>query len=171
MRLRGIATLAEGNAYLREFSADFDARFAIAPRDPADAHRPLLPKDDLARILTVQETRVLSKNLTVQHQNVIYQIQAKRPTYALRHATVVVGERRDHKITIEYKGKPLAYTVYRAASHQAQVVSSKQLDLKLDGLAGPAKSAKKRKPYIPPPTHPWRRFHIRPETSQPNPPR
>ena len=171
MRLRGIATLAEGNAYLPEFIADFDARFAIAPRDPTDAHRPLLPKDDLGRILTVQETRVLSKNLTVQHPNVIYQIQTKRPTYALQHATVVVCESRDREITIEYKGKPLSYKVYRAASHQAQVVSSKQLDMKLDGLTVLAKSAKKRKPYIPPPTHPWRCFHIRPETPQPNPPR
>ena len=171
MRLRGLSTMAEGNAYLPEFIADFDARFAVAPRDPEDAHRPLLPKDNLARILTVQETRVLSKNLTLQYHNVIYQIQTTHPTYALRNAKVIVCENRHGEIAIEYKGKPLAYTVYRAASHQAQVVSSKQLDMKLDGLTVLAKSAKKRKPYIPPPTHPWRRFHIRPETSQPNPPR
>lgn len=171
MRLRGISSMAAGNAYLPEFMVDFNARFAVAPRHPEDAHRPLLPQDDLARILTIQEPRVLSKNLTVQYHNAIYQIRTKRPTYALRHARVIVSENRCHEITIEYKGKPLEYTVYRPAPRQAQVVSSKQLTMKLDGLTTLTKSPKKRKSYIPPPDHPWRRFRIRPETAQPNPPR
>lgn len=169
MRLRGIASMAAGNAYLPEFITDFNARFAVVPRQPEDAHRPLLSQDDLARILTIQAPRVLSKNLTVQYDNTIYQIQSKRPEYTLRHARVTVCENRDGAITIEYKGKSLDYTVYRPAPHQAQVVSSKQLTMKLDAVTAPAKRAKKRKPYIPPPHHPWRRFRIRPETTQSNP--
>jgi len=169
MRLRGIGSMTTGNAYLPEFIADFNARFAVVPRHPEDAHRPLLPQDDLARILTIQEPRVLSKNLTVQYDNTIYQIQSKRPGYTLRHARVTVCENRHGAITIEYKGKSLDYTVYRSAPRQAQVVSSKQLTMKLDGLTTPAKPPKKRKPYIPPPDHPWRRFRIRPETTQSNP--
>lgn len=168
MRLRGISTQADGNAYLPTFMADFDARFAVPPRNPEDAHRPLLAQDDLARILTVQETRVLSKNLTLNYQNVIYQIQTARPTYALRQATVVVRENRHHEIAIEYKGKSLAYTVYRLPVHQAEVVSSKQLVLKLDELTP---SARKRKPYIPPPDHPWRQFDLKTKTSLTNRPR
>jgi transposase len=171
MRLRGICAMAAGNAYLPEFIADFNARFAVPPRQPEDAHRPLLPQDDLARILTIQEPRVLSKNLMVQYQNAIYQIQSKRPGYALRHARVIVCENRHGEIAIEYKGKPLVYTVYRPAPHQAQVVASKQLTMKLDTLTLPTKPTKKRKPYVPPPDHPWRCFRIRPETAQPNPPR
>ena len=31
-----------GNAYLPEFMADFNRRFAVAPRNPADAHRAVL---------------------------------------------------------------------------------------------------------------------------------
>jgi transposase len=104
MRLRGIASMVAGNAYLPEFIADFNARFAVPPRHPEDAHRPLLPHEDLARILTIQAPRVLSKNLTVQYQNAIYQIQSKRPGYALRHARVIVCENRRHEIAIEYKG-------------------------------------------------------------------
>ena len=42
MRLRGIDGMAAGNAYLPEFMADFNGRFAVAPRDPADAHRKVL---------------------------------------------------------------------------------------------------------------------------------
>jgi hypothetical protein len=166
MRLRGISTLAEGNAYLPEFIADFNARFAIAPRNPTDAHRPLLPQDNLARILTVQAPRVLSKNLTLQYDNVIYQIQTARSIYALRNAQVIVCENRQGEIAIEYKGKPLLYTVFRQAPRHGKVLSSKQIALELDGLAEAAKSAKRRKPYIPPPNHPWRRFRVSKKTSQ-----
>jgi len=168
MRLRGISGMAAGNAYAPEFIADFGARFAVAPRDPVDAHRPLLIQDDLARILTVQETRVLSKNLTLNYQNAIYQIQTARPTYALRHTTVVVRENRHHEITIEYKGKPLAYTVVRPPMRRAEITSSKQIALKLDELAP---SVKSRKPYIPPPDHPWRQFQFGGKRAQPSSPR
>jgi hypothetical protein len=51
-----------------------------------NAHRPLTPKDDLAGILTRQETRLLSKNLTLQFEKIVYQIQTDRPTYTLRKA-------------------------------------------------------------------------------------
>jgi hypothetical protein len=163
MRLRGLANRADGNAYLPEFIADFNARFAVAPRNSEDAHRPLLPQDDLARILTVQEMRVLSKNLTLQYNKVIYQIQTPRPTYALRNATVIVRENVRGEIGIEYKGKPLAHTVYRQQAKQAEVITSKQIAMKLDGLMSPVQ---KRKPYIPPPDHPWRRFRVSTKTSQ-----
>ena len=42
MRLRGISDMAAGNAYLPEFMADFNRRFAAAPRNPEDAHRAVL---------------------------------------------------------------------------------------------------------------------------------
>ncbi len=40
--------------------------------------------------LTWQETRTLSKNLTLQFHKTVYQIQTERPTYALRNAQVTV---------------------------------------------------------------------------------
>ena len=33
MRLRGIGDIGAGNAYLAEFMADFNRRFAVAPRN------------------------------------------------------------------------------------------------------------------------------------------
>jgi hypothetical protein len=166
MRLCGISSMAEGNAYLPEFMTAFNARFAVQARDAQDAHHPLGSSDDLAQVLTVQETRVLSKNLTLQYNKVIYQIQTVRPTYALRNAQVLVRENRRGEIAIEYKGKPLAYTIYRKQGRQAEVVTSKQIAMKLDELAS---ASPKRKPYIPPPDHPWRRFKIntKPVTSIP----
>jgi hypothetical protein len=163
MRLRGISGIAAGNVYAPAFLAEFNARFAKAPRDPQDAHRPLRRQDDLARLLTVQETRRISKNLTLQYNKVIYQIQTKRPSYALRKATVLVRENAAGHVTIEYKGQPLAYTVHHAQARQADVVTSKQLPLKMDTVAA---ARAKRSVYVPPADHPWRRFRITPDHSK-----
>ncbi len=102
MRLRGISGLAEGNAYLPEFITDFNRRFAVEPRSSVNAHRPLMTQEDLARILTWQETRTLSKNLTLQFQKIVYQIQTDRPAYALRNAQVTVCVNAQEEMTILY---------------------------------------------------------------------
>jgi transposase len=147
MRLRGISSLMEGNAYLPEFILDFNRRFGEEARSSVDAHRPLTPKDDLARTLTWQETRILSKNLTLQFYKTVYQIQTQRPAYALRNAQVTVCLNPQEQITILYNGKSLPYSIYHHQAQQAQIVSTKQLD----GALKP-----KRLPTKPAPDHPWR---------------
>ena len=169
MRLRSITGMKEGNAYLPTFIAAFNQRFAVVPRETEDAHRPLLPQDDLARILTVQEMRVLSKNLTLQYNKVIYQIQTARPTYALRNARVIVRENGHGEIAIEYKGKSLSYAVYREQAKQAEVVASKQIALKLDDLTEPPRRRASRKAHTPAPDHPWRRCRVSAKSKQPSP--
>jgi hypothetical protein len=148
MRLRGIASLVEGNAYLPDFLHDFNQRFGEEPRSDVNLHRPLTPKEDLAHILTWQETRTLSKNLTLQFQKIVYQIQSNRPAYALRNAQVTVCLNAQEQITILYNGKPLPYSIYKQQAKQAEIVSPKQLDLALQETHLSTKPA---------PDHPWRR--------------
>jgi len=131
MRLRRISSMADGNAYLPEFIADFNQRFAVEPRSPVDAHRALTTQDDLATILTWQEQRVVSKNLTVQFEKVVYQIQTKRPSYALRNAHVTVCVNAQQQVTLLYKGKPLEHTIYHQQAKQSEVVMAKDLDTAL----------------------------------------
>jgi len=145
LRLRNIASWKAGNAYLPEFIADFNSRFAVQPRSDLNMHRPLTDQDKLEQFLTWQETRTLSKNLTLQFRKVVYQIQTKRPTYALRHAAVTVCLDAQENLTILYKGKPLAYTVFHRQAKQSQIVDTKQLNAAI------------RKPDIPAPDHPWRK--------------
>ncbi len=148
MRLCGISSREAGNAYLPEFIQDFNVRFGEEPRSAVNAHRPLTNNDDLARILTWQETRSVSKNLTLQFQKVVYQIQTDRPTYALRNARVTVCVNAQQEITILYNGKTLPYTIYHRQAKQAEIVSAKQLDQILK---------EKQLPYKPAPDHPWRK--------------
>jgi transposase len=155
LRLRGISSMAEANAYLPEFMAEYNARFAVPPREVESAHRALQKEEDLDRMLALCERRTLSKNLTLSYNNVIYQIQTKRAAYTMRSAHVEVRETSTGEITIEYKGRPLEHNVYREQEQQqARVVPSKLLQLGRRSSGGPLKP--KRGPV--PLSHPWRRF-------------
>ena len=145
MRLLDIRTHADGNVYLPKFMQDFNNRFAEEPRSSVDAHRPLTTQDELARILTWQEPRTLSKNLTVQFENVVYQIQTERPTYALRNALITVCADAKQSITLLYKGKSLPYNVFHKQTKQAEVVLAKDLNPTLQTKSAPALD------------HPWRK--------------
>jgi transposase len=146
MRLRDISDIASANAYLPQFREDFNRRFAVQPRSSHNAHRPLLKTENLDVILTHQETRTLSKNLTVQSNHVIYQIQSNRPDYTLRNAQVTVCENAIGDVTILYKNQPLSYTIYHKPPRQAEVVDTKTLDHQI------------KAPNSPPPDHPWRQY-------------
>jgi hypothetical protein len=159
LRLCGIRTWEAGNAYVPEFLQDFNTRFAEEPRSSVDAHRTLTAKEDLAHILTWQEPRTLSKNLTLQFQKTVYQIQTERPSYALRNAQVTVCRNAQDVITILYNGKSLPYTIYNQQVQQAEVVSAKQLDHTLQ---------EKRLPHKPAPDHPWRTGFTPPLSKQAN---
>jgi transposase len=147
LRLQGIASVEAGNAFLPTFMAEFNRRFAVEPRSPQDAHRPLTAQDDLGRILTWQETRCLSKNLTVQFEKVVYQIQTERPTYALRGTTLTVCRDASGQVTLLYRGKSLPFTIFHKQAKQAEVVLSKDVDLALRNQAYAHPAA---------PDHPWR---------------
>jgi transposase len=143
LRLHNIADMQAGNAYLPEFREDFNRRFAVQPRSTHDAHHPLLPTENLEMIFSHQKTGILSKNLTVQSNKVIYQIQSDRPDYALRKAQVMICENVKGEVTILYKNKPLAFTIYHKPSRQTEVVDTKTLN----HLIRP-----------PAPDHPWRKY-------------
>ena len=147
MRLRNLCNWKAGNAFLPEFLKDFNQRFSEEPRSNVNAHRPLTPKEDLARILAWQETRSLSKNLTLQFYKTVYQIQSKRPSYALRNAQVTVCLNANDDISILYNGKSLPFTIFNQQARQAEIVSAKHIDQAFQ---------KQRRPTIPAPDHPWR---------------
>lgn len=159
LRLQHISDVPTANAWLPEFRADFNRRFAVQARESHDAHRPLRVTDDLTRILALRELRTLSNNLTLNYNRTVYQIHTGRAVYALRHAKVEVRERYDGALQILYKDKPLAYSIYREPPRQAELIPSKELNGTLDARRT---HTKKRKVHVPPPEHPWRKFKINP---------
>ena len=149
LRLRGISDWEAGNAFLPEFIDDFNTRFAVQPKSSHDAHRPLSKSENLAQIFTWQESRILSKNLTIQFRKIVYQIQIDRPSYSMRKAPVTIALDANDNVTITYKGNSLPFTTFHKQSKQSDIVQAKHVDSMLKYL----------KPgTIPAPNHPWRSY-------------
>jgi hypothetical protein len=154
LRLQKISTPEEANAFLPAFIKDFNSRFAVVPKDPNNAHRELLPEHDLDRVFIIKENRTLTKNLTFQHNNTIYQVQTNRETYVLKKARIVVHQFKNESIEAFYKGKKLLLKTYSQQQKQIGEVDSKQLNVLLDELVRISDEKKKHKPSN---KHPWKR--------------
>lgn len=157
LRLRELSTPEEANQWLPEFMEDYNQRFATQPRSNCDFHTPLSPSDQLDRILCRKTTRILSKNLFFQYFKTIYQIQAKRPSYAMRKAQVTVMENVNGEVIVFYKNHPLQFEVYYQQVKQAEVVPAKSIDFQLRYTAQAHKPA---------PDHPWRKGFSIPQPSK-----
>jgi hypothetical protein len=68
MRLSGINSMEEGNAFLPAYLKILKDKFALAPASPIDAHRAGLPlQETLDLIFSTQSVRKLSKSLELQY--------------------------------------------------------------------------------------------------------
>ncbi len=118
MRLREISTIEEANLFLPDFILEYNQRFSIEAMSSEDAHRPV--HHDLAglkRILSVQSTRKLTKNLEFSFFGKIYQIKTKTTGYRLRHKTIKVCEQSDGTLEILCDNEPLEYVVLGQSEH------------------------------------------------------
>jgi len=152
LRLRGISELETANEYLPEFMEYYNRKFSVVPQSQTNLHRPVSESEELKEIFTKQMTRILSKNLTLQYQNKLYQVLTKRPGYAMRQAPVVVKEYLSGQLSINYKGQQLKYEILE---HQPkmEVMDSKEVNPKVNRI-------KIGSSWKPPADHPWRNFSI-----------
>lgn len=158
LRLKGISTIEEGNKLLPQFMESFNQKFAVAPRREENAHRKLTKADDLEKILVIKNQRVLSKNLEIQYKNRLYQIQTKRPRYAMRKKPVTVTEDLTGKVRIYYQEKELPYQILEEKT-KSEIFDSKGLNLKVDQVKREQENIIKspKVKWIPPENHPWRK--------------
>ena len=155
MRLRGIDGMEAANAYLPEFMADHNRRFAVAPREAEDAHRPVLhDAEELDLILCEQATRKLSKNLTFKFERREYQLVGEGKGRRLRGAAVTVCKDFDGTASVLLKGRKLAFRVLAEGEAAVPVADEKDVRERVDA----AKAEQAARPdWKPAPDHPWRR--------------
>ena len=155
MRLRGISDMAAGNAYLPEFMADFNRRFAVAPRNPADAHRAVLrDAAELDLIFCEHHRRKLTKNLTIRFECREYQMTGRGKGYRLRGAEVTVCKAFDGSVTVLREGRELPVRLLARGEEPIPVEDGKTVRGRVDA----AKAEQRSRPaYKPAPDHPWRR--------------
>jgi len=161
LRLQGISTPEEANAFLPIFLEDLNRRFAVVPQSANNAHMLLLQEHKLDAIFCLHTSRVLSKNLIFQYNNTIYQVQTDRASYVLRKAHIDVLEKRDGTIVVLRKEKPLIVSKYAEQEKQGEIADSKTLDEIIDKI----KEKEPKKKYTPSKHHPWKRSPGRPITS------
>jgi len=103
LRLAGATTVDAARAFVPEFLADFQRRFAVAPRDPQPAWRPA--PATLDRILACRYHRVVARDYTVSIPGRVTQLPPRCCTHGAR---VEVRELLDGRVLVLREGQVLA---------------------------------------------------------------
>lgn len=144
MRLEGISGIAAANAFLPGFMDSWNARFAVAPREPAPAHRPWTkPPEALDAALAHHDERTLSKNLTFRAQGRLHAIKTKGPGTALRGARVNLLTHLDGRIEVHYKQRILETSVFGPCRAPQAAEDDKSLDARIDAIIAAAPPGQK----------------------------
>ena len=112
LRLAGISTMEAGNAFLPTFIADYNARFAKAPFNDKDLHRPLAPGDRLDEAFTWRAERTLSQSLTLQYDNILFMVEPSAFAQAAIGKRVEVVDFPDGRLEVRFKGKAMPYRTF-----------------------------------------------------------
>lgn len=153
MRIEGICTIDQANAWLPRFIDRHNARFGVAPFDGADAHVPYQVQEEprLRQILAKHYPRKLSKNLTCQFHSTLLQIQPPASGGSgLRGAAVTVLEHFDNSCEVLWRTVALPHVV---------VQKPRRAPLE-QGRKDVIEARKMRPTSRPRPDHPWRTTQI-----------
>lgn len=143
MRLRHIQNYLDANAFLPEFILAYNRKFAVLPRSSGDAHLPLDRTIDLDFLFSVHDTRIITKDLQIQFDNVTYQIITTRPARHLAKREVLILQGETGAVSAFLNHQHLSLKVFRKQPKPLRVASTKSID---------------RQPYIPTVDHPWRSY-------------
>jgi len=151
MRLAGINDQASANAWLPEFIVDFNRRFAVKPADGRDAHVPYRgTQKAIRRILSVQQQRCLSKNLSCQFEKLLLQVKPHGLGLSMRGAKVTVHCHHDGSMELLWQGRALKFDIGLKPGGHADAVDGKAVNARVD-LA-----MQQRGRTVPPPSHPYK---------------
>ncbi len=135
MRLAGVSSIDEAQAFADAFRERWNKRFAVAPRQAEDAHRPWSgSKADLAEALARREQRTLSKALTFSAGATRYAVKTAGPGMALRGAKVTLLHLLDGTLRVRFKDRDLAFTPFKTLPAPQPVEDDKTLDARLDAV-------------------------------------
>jgi len=108
LRLRGMRTLEEANAFLRQtYIAEFNRKFTVKAAESGAAFMPI-QHQDLNRVFAVQHERIVAKDNTIQFANHVWQLEKTplRVTFAGCH--VMVYQHLDGAFSVGYGPYTLA---------------------------------------------------------------
>jgi hypothetical protein len=138
MRVAGVCTIEEANAYLdNEHLPWWNRTLTVEAAQANDAHRPLGREHNLAAILSHVEQRQVANNYTVRYDGKLYQIDRQDVCVGLRTARVHVEERLDGMLAVRFRDKYLRVHDCEQTSYQSP--SAETRNVKPPQQSGPAK--------------------------------
>lgn len=148
LRLAGISDIPAANQFLTAtFIPLFNARFSVAPRSGANAHRPLAAQErkQLPGIFSKHTSRTVLNDFTFSFKNQWYQLAKNQPATVSKKDVVTIEEWLDGAVHVRLKSKYLACQLLPKRPEkqvkQPWVLAARPLG---------------RKAYRPPANHPWR---------------
>ncbi len=137
LRLARIGTIEAANRFLEHYLPVYNRRFAVAPAQPVDLHRPRPTAQMLERGLCIKTARCLRKDFTIAHEGRLYQVHDH-----LRATQVVVEEHLEGTMRLTHQGRPLSFHAISARPVPAAAVTA---------------VSRSRRPITPAVDHPWRK--------------
>jgi transposase len=133
MRLEGLSTISEANAFLASYMAQHNARFARPAFDSRDVHRPLAAHDDLRSIMVWREQRTVTAALTLHYNKAMFILEPSEIARKLVRKRVTVCEYPDGRLEVEHDGHVLPYRQFDKMRQvkQTSIVENKHLDAAL----------------------------------------
>lgn len=110
LRLGGIDTIEAANAWCEMYVHRYNERFARTPLSELDKHTPLHVNDDLALILTICETRKLSKQLTLKHGSQILRLDDTADARSLIGQPIAIHSYADGRVELRANRQVFSYT-------------------------------------------------------------
>ena len=139
LRLRGISSIEEANAYLPEFIKDYNKRFSKKPISSFNAHRPLLPHENLRTSLCWKEDRTVTHNLTVQYNRRLYLLEDSLQNRKLRRKRITIHDYDDGHIELYDRNRSLNFKLFYdrlSTVDSGAIVSNKRLGPILEIIKG-----------------------------------
>jgi hypothetical protein len=124
MRLAGISTMEAANAWLPGFVAEYDRRFARAPANPKDLHRPLGVADDLDAILVCRTWRMVTHSLGISWKGALLLLEPTPFARSLARKKVEVVEHPDGRLTVRSGAVCLAFRMILPAPFMREAMES-----------------------------------------------
>jgi len=155
MRLANVRTLQQANDFLHtNFLPFWDQRFAVEPRRARDAHRAVTRSYPLDSILSFREARTVANDYTIRWYAKRWAIARSDILPGLRKARIQVERRLDGTLWVLFRKR---YLGLQLCNDSERPTPSGVLP---PGVAKKKNKTKRKKKYIPPPDHPWRRTFL-----------
>jgi transposase len=161
LRLGGISTLEQANAFLPAYLARYHASFSVPPRSPEAAYVPLDPSADLDRLFCFKYTRKVASDNTLHFAGQVLQLQPGPHRLSYARLVVEVQQRLDSSLVVLCQGHLVLHLSAPAnppplRTHARGTLAPSSLPPPL-----PPATAAPAPPPAPQPTraHPWRRSY------------